>query len=321
MKKDKLLAIGEALIDMAPGEVGCDFAHVTSFYPAVGGAPANVAAAYSKLGGRAQLLSALGCDPFGDKIIETLSEVGVDVSRVVRTDKANTALAFVSLDREGGRTFSFYRNPSADMLYTGEELEPSLFADAFALTYCTVSLGDFPMKEAHRRAIRLAKESNTICVFDPNLRFPLWKSREALSLAVKEFLPTADILKISDEELSFITGCDTVEAALPALFASGTSIVLYTCGKRGGYAFTANGASAYAKGTEVRAVDTTGAGDAALSSFLFALMRAGAARDTLSDISEEQLARALSFSVAYSGLTVTKHGAIPSYPGADAISV
>lgn len=108
MAHDTLYAIGEALIDMIPAETGCDFGAVSSFAPRVGGAPANVAAAFARLGGRSALLTQLGDDPFGAKITAELVGAGVDVSHIATTDRANTALAFVSLQADGNRTFSFY---------------------------------------------------------------------------------------------------------------------------------------------------------------------------------------------------------------------
>ncbi|MBO4688268.1 MAG: carbohydrate kinase [Clostridiales bacterium] len=313
MSKRKLVAIGEALIDFIPARKGCDFDDVDSFFPAVGGAPANVCAAFSKLGGESVFLSQLGDDPFGHKIIHTLEKTGIDTSYVVMTDVANTALAFVSLAADGNRTFSFYRKPSADMLYTSEQVDRSAFDDAFALHFCSVSLGDFPMKGAHVRAIGYAKEKGALISFDPNLRFPLWESREALNEAVLEFLPKADILKLSDEELAFITGKETIEEALPELFASGVKLVLFTCGKDGMYGFTEK-VRAHVSSPKVDVVDTTGAGDASIGSFLWKLMTLGVDLDNISDITEEKLTEALAFSTKFCTISVQRKGAIPSYP-------
>ena len=117
MKKDTLIAIGEALIDFIPDKTGCDFENVTSFSPKTGGAPANVCGAFSVLGGKSKIITQLGDDPFGRKIEKELKSFGIDTSFISFTDKANTALAFVSLENDGNRTFSFYRNPSADVLF------------------------------------------------------------------------------------------------------------------------------------------------------------------------------------------------------------
>lgn len=315
--KDTLYTIGEALIDMTPSDIGCSLSEVRSFSPAVGGAPANVAASFARLGGRAVLLTQLGLDGFGDKIVDTLKGAGVDTDHILRTERANTALAFVSLEKDGGRDFSFYRSPSADMLYDGKSLTENDFADAFALSFCSVSLGDFPMRDAHRRAISLARNAGAIISFDPNLRFPLWMDHGALYRTVKEFIADSDVLKISDEELSFITGCDDIAAALPSLFDAGVRLVLYSCGANGAYAYTSGGACAFSPAESVKAIDTTGAGDAFLGAFLFALSRMNVKREELSSMTERDLLRALRVATVYSGATVTSYGAIPSYPTID----
>ena len=203
MSANTLYSIGEALIDMIPSKSGCDFAEVPAFSPRVGGAPANVCGAFTALGGRSALLTQLGDDPFGHKIAAELASHGIDVSRVPFTTKANTALAFVSLGADGNRTFSFYRNPSADLLYSASQIDPAWFQDAFALHFCSVSLVDSPMKAAHDAAIAAAAKAGAIISFDPNLRFPLWPDHDALKRTVLDYLPKASVLKVSDEELAF----------------------------------------------------------------------------------------------------------------------
>lgn len=202
MSANTLYSIGEALIDMIPSKSGCDFAEVPAFSPRVGGAPANVCGAFTALGGRSALLTQLGDDPFGHKIAAELAAHGIDVSRVPFTGKANTALAFVSLGADGNRTFSFYRNPSADLLYSASQIDPAWFQDAFALHFCSVSLVDSPMKAAHDAAIAAAAKAGAIISFDPNLRFPLWPDHDALKRTVLDYLPKASVLKVSDEELA-----------------------------------------------------------------------------------------------------------------------
>ena len=125
-----LFAIGEALIDFIPAQAGCAFEDVTAFSPKSGGAPANVCGAFTVLGGRANFITQLGDDPFGKKIAGDLVRAGIDTSLIGFTDKANTALAFVSLETDGNRTFSFYRNPSADMLFSAEQVKAEWFAFA-----------------------------------------------------------------------------------------------------------------------------------------------------------------------------------------------
>ncbi len=311
--KNKLIALGEALIDFIPDKTGCEFYEVTGFEPKVGGAPANVCCAFTVLGGRSGMITQLGNDPFGDKILRELVSFGIDTSRIARTAVANTALAFVSLSRDGGRTFSFYRKPSADMLYTAEQLDRGYFSDAYAFHFCSVDLGDFPMREAHRRAITYAKHSGALVSFDPNLRFMLWDDAEKLRQTVKEFIPYADILKISDEELEFITGETQIENALAALFEKGVRLVVYTCGAKGGYAFTKT-ASAFGRPSAVAAVDTTGAGDGFIGAFLYQLYESGVTADDLAAVDPATLQRCVDFAVRFSEISITKRGAMSSYP-------
>lgn len=319
-KKDTLVAIGEALIDFMPDKRGCAFSEVSAFMPKVGGAPANVCGAFVRLGGRGRLLTQLGDDPFGHKILDELSQFGIETDCVQLTDKANTALAFVSSSADGDRTFSFYRKPSADMLYAPQSVLPQYFDDAYALHFCSVSLGDFPMKQAHRAAIGYAREKGCIVSFDPNLRFPLWDDREALRRTVREFMPTADVVKVSDEELEFITGTDRIEEALDKLFVGHVRLVLYTRGKNGASAYTRS-AEAHADGVRAPVLDTTGAGDGFAGSFLWKLYSLGVGRDDLDALDAQMLSACVRFSNAFCAASVQKLGAIASYPTAEEMEI
>lgn len=311
--RDMLIAIGEALIDFIPNKTGCSFDEVDAFSPKLGGAPANVCGAFTKLGGRSRLLTQLGDDPFGHKILHELDECGIDISCISLTDKANTALAFVSLGGDGNRTFSFYRKPSADMLYSPEKVRREYFDEAYVLHFCSVDLGDFPMREAHMAAVTEARKSGSIVSFDPNLRFQLWESREALRQTVTSFIPLADIIKISDEELGFITGESDIQKALPKLFTGSVKLIVYTCGSDGAYAFTKS-CTAFSEGKKVKATDTTGAGDGFIGSFLWKLCSSGVTLDKLEFLSEKELKAVLDFSNKFSAISVQSAGAISSYP-------
>ena len=197
----RVISIGEALIDFVPNQKGCELKNVLGFERVAGGAPANVSAVVAKLGGKSNFISKLGKDAFGNHIIEVLKEANVNVDYVLRSDKANTGLAFVSLKEDGERDFSFYRNPSADMLLSEDEIHEEDFENGSILHFCSVSLIDAPIKQAHKKAIEYATKYNGIISFDPNVRLPLWESPEACRQAILEFLPLSNIVKISDEEL------------------------------------------------------------------------------------------------------------------------
>ena len=313
MAYNKLISIGEALIDFIPQQVGVGLKEVQGFSPKVGGAPANVCGAFSKLGGKSMMITKLGEDAFGDRIIENLSNHQIDVSHILRTKEANTALAFVSLAADGNREFSFYRKPSADMLLAPEELEEAWFDEAFALHFCSVDLIPCPMKEAHKKAIQIARKKGSIISFDPNVRFPLWESKEELRETILEFIPKSDILKISDEELEFITGYKTVEEARKILFTGNVKLVLFTKGGDGAEAYTQS-TKIDVPSVRVNAVDTTGAGDGFIGAFLFKLMEDSIKAQELRDLSETNLTRYLSFANLFCQYSVLGEGAIDSYP-------
>ena len=207
----KLFSIGEVLIDFIPLQRGAALKDVVSFERAPGGAPANVAAAVAKYGHDASMITKLGKDAFGDFLVEQLEKAGVHTDKILRTDEANTGLAFVSLKDNGERDFSFYRNPSADLLFNEEEVKAEWFGQGDVLHFCSVDLVESPMKQAHIRAIHLMKEKGGLISFDPNVRLPLWDHPEDCRSAILEFLPLAHLVKISDEELEFITGISDVE--------------------------------------------------------------------------------------------------------------
>lgn len=309
----RLLAIGEALIDFIPEESGKELKNVCGFQPAVGGAPANVCGAFVKLGGEAAMITQLGDDPFGDKITDEFKACGIGCDYVKRTKEANTSLAFVALKSDGNREFSFYRKPGADMLLRPEDVKKEWFEDGYALHFCSVSLGDFPMKEAHRRAIEYAADGGLLISFDPNLRLQLWDDHEKLRQAVLEFMPMAHVLKISDEELQFITGCSDIKEALPRLLTGNTRLVIYTKGSDGAECYTAQGSGA-APSKKVKAVDTTGAGDGFIGSFLYCLAADSVTVPGLSELTEEKMHEYLTFANAFCGHSVMEHGAIASYP-------
>lgn len=308
----KLLAIGEALIDMIPSNTG-RIMDVNNFTPKVGGAPLNVCGAYTKLGGSSNIITMLGKDPFGDKIVNELIGFGINTDYVKRTNAANTSLAFVALDENANREFSFYRNMGADMLMSEDDVDKNWFMDAYALHFCSVSLGDFPMRRAHNKAIKYAKENGLIVSFDPNVRLPLFDDHEYLKNVIHEYIQYADILKISDEEVEFIFGNKDIEENLDYLFDQGVQLLVYTSGKDGAVAYKKN-VVAHSKGIKVNAVDTTGAGDGFIGCLLYQMAKENVDLEQINILTEEQLKTYLDLSNKFCSISVTKEGAIASYP-------
>ncbi|MFD0769633.1 carbohydrate kinase [Bacillus sp. CGMCC 1.60114] len=309
----RLYAIGEVLIDFIPVQKGKALKDVVEFQRVPGGAPANVAATVAKYGGKSCMLTKLGADAFGDFLLEQLQEVGIDTDKIIRTNEANTGLAFVSLREDGERDFSFYRNPSADLLFHENEIDERWFEEGDILHFCSVDLVESPMKYAHVKAIRSAKANGGIISFDPNVRLPLWKHAEDCRKIILEFIPCAHIVKISDEELPFITGISDTRKAIESLFIGDVKVVIYTKG--------AQGAELYMKdkryesnGYRVIVQDTTGAGDAFIGGFLYKLLEKNVGQQNLEEVLYMHSQEILTFANASGALTTTGKGAISSIP-------
>lgn len=310
----KLIAIGELLIDFIPQQKGLKLKDVTGFDRIAGGAPANVCACVTKLGQKGVLLTQVGKDAFGDHLIEIVHRAGVDTSHIKQTDKALTALAFVSLDEHGERDFSFYRNPSADMLYDEKFIDPVLFQQGDILHFCSVDLIESPMKKAHLRAIEYAHQNDMIVSFDPNLRFPLWSDLNEYKKTILEFLPLAHILKISHDELEFITGKTQRDECIEFLFQGNVKVVIITEGPVGASIYTKE-RSFFVPSIKTSVVDTTGAGDAFIGAIIAKLLEYRITIETLVELNEDLIR----FAHRVSSHVISRYGAIPSMPTLDDI--
>jgi fructokinase len=304
----KVYSIGELLIDFMPTTQDA-LKDVPSFIKAAGGAPANVSACVAILGGHSQFIGQVGLDAFGDYLKQVLSNVGVNVDTLYQTKLAKTALAFVSLTKEGQRDFAFYRQPSADMLLKYDTIK-GLKLNQDILHFCSVSLTESDTKQTHVKLIDDFIESKGIISFDPNLRFSLWADLDALKQTVNAFIPKADIVKVSDEELAFITGLNDVETAIQSLFIGRVKAVVYTKGAQGSNLYLKSYKQSY-RGFKVDVVDTTGAGDAFIGALLYQLQCIG---KPLDDILITEWDKAMYFANAVGALTTTKKGAITSIP-------
>lgn len=308
----RLLAIGEALIDFIPSTTDSKLKDVEMFSRQVGGAPCNVACTATKLGGNAEMITQLGQDAFGDLIVETLDNLGVGTQYLKRTNEANTALAFVSLTKEGERDFSFYRKPSADMLYSIDAVSAIDVNENDVLHFCSVDLVESPMKYAHKKLIEKVTHVGGTIVFDPNVRLPLWKNEADCKSAVHEFIPLAHIVKISDEELEFVTGITDENQTIQWLFQGNVDAVIYTKGADGATVYFKDGNEISQQGFKVKAIDTTGAGDAFIGALISKLLISDST-DLIAVLKNEGKA-ILEFSNYVAATVTTKYGAISSIP-------
>lgn len=299
-----LYAIGEALIDFVPNQTGKPHEEM-SYQPKVGGAPLNVACAFTKLGGKAQILTQVGADDFGNQIIDLANKIGVQTDFLKISEDAKTGLAFVSLLANGERSFSFYRQPSADMLYSPDFIQEIQPKENDILHFCSVSLlPNYPMRDAHLSAIKRFRDAGALISFDVNLRFPLWNNPDDLYRAVWDFLPLADVVKISDDELPFLLKRRTrPEEALSELFQGAVQTIIYTAGKDGASAYFRSGKSASCAGFQVEAIDATGAGDAFIATYLYYAR-------------SETPEKALRLACGAGALTTLKRGAVNGMPTA-----
>lgn len=309
----ELFSIGEVLIDFIPQQRGASLKEVVTFERAPGGAPANVAAAVAKYGGEASMITQVGADAFGDYLIDELEKAGVKTDKIQRTNKANTGLAFVSLTENGEREFSFYRNPSADLLFSPEDIRDEWFSAGDVLHFCSVDLIESPMKQAHKRAIERMKNHGGLISFDPNVRLPLWDRPEDCRAAILEFLPSSHLVKISDEELEFITGIRDTEEAVQSVFIGDVQAVVYTKGADGADLYIKNGPKWESRSYKVNVQDTTGAGDAFIGGFLYKLLKAGATPDSLETILQQEHFEILQFAHASGALTAAGKGQSPLF--------
>jgi fructokinase len=306
----KLISIGEALIDFIPMQKGVELKSVSTFQRVAGGAPANVCACVKQLGIDSVMLTKLGKDAFGDYLLDTLGDVGVDISHIKQTTLANTALAFVSLKLDGDRDFSFYRNPSADMLLEPKDIDESLFKSGDILHFCSVDLVDYPVRKAHDKAIEYARKNDVLISFDPNVRLPLWHDHAEYKRIINQYIDLADIVKISDEEIEFITGKTVSNGAINDLFRGHVKLVIYTKGKDGATVYTKQ--NHYEEsGFSINAVDTTGAGDSFIGAFLYQLLER---QVTSHDLESINYSSYISFANAVGAMVASKMGAISSMP-------
>ncbi|KAI0528976.1 hypothetical protein KFK09_001521 [Dendrobium nobile] len=309
-RDDRLIvSFGEMLIDFVPTVSGVSLAEAPGFIKAPGGAPANVAIAVSRLGGRAAFMGKLGDDEFGRMLAAILRDNDVSDEGVTFDAGARTALAFVTLRSDGEREFMFYRNPSADMLLTPAELDLDLIRRAKVFHYGSISLITDPCRSAHLKALEVAKEAGVLLSYDPNLRLPLWPSAAEAKEQILSIWDQADIIKVSDVELEFLTGKDSVEDEVALLlWRPSLKLLLVTLGEKGCKYYTKDFRGAV-DAFKVSQIDTTGAGDAFVGALLTKLV------DDMSVLQDEKkLREVLRFANACGAITTTKKGAIPALP-------
>lgn len=313
-KQYDVIALGELLVDFA--QSGQSEQGNRLFEACPGGAPCNVLALLNKMGKKTAFLGKVGQDQFGRMLKKTIMEEGIDASHLMMDETVPTTLAFIHTLDGGDRDFSFYRNPGADMMLTEDEVAQAadFIAQAKIFHYGTLSMTAQGVREATRKAICIAEENRLLRSFDPNLRPPLWKTQEEAREQIKYGLAHCDILKISDNEVQFVTQKEDYEEGIRCLQqAYQIPLILFTMGKEGSRAYYQDTCTEV-KGKTVQTIDTTGAGDTFCGACLSYLLDHDLFRLTKAEIKEM-----LEFANAAAAIVTTRKGALKAMPAKEEI--
>lgn len=306
-KQFDVIAMGELLIDFTmsgQSEQGNNL-----FEACPGGAPCNVLALLNKMGKKTAFLGKVGKDQFGTLLRATLEDVGINTSNLLTDEQVNTTLAFVHTFPDGDREFSFYRNPGADMMLTAEEVDEEFLAKTRLFHFGTLSMTHEGVREATKKALKAAKDKGLLISFDPNLRPPLWSSLELAKEQMEYGFGFCDILKISDNEIQFVSGKEDYDEGIRYLQETyQIPLILLTMGKDGSRAYY-KGMRVERAGFSCRTIETTGAGDTFCGSSLNYILE-----HDFDNLTEEQLGEMLTFANAAAAIVTTRKGAIRAMP-------
>lgn len=313
MKEYDVVALGELLIDFTENGESPQGNPLLEANP--GGAPCNVLAMLNNLGKKTAFIGKVGNDSFGKMLMETVRDSGTDVKNLVFDDQVRTTLAFVHTMPDGDRDFSFYRNPGADMMLKKEEVMEDVIKSGRIFHFGTLSSTHEGVREATRYAISVAKENGLLISFDPNLREPLWASLEDARREIEYGFSQCNILKISDNELEFMTGTADYTKAVGILRKSyDIPLIFVTLGKDGSRAYYKDMIVEAKPFIQENTIETTGAGDTFEGCALNFVLEHG-----LDNLSEQDLQELLVFANAGASIITTRKGALKVMPKAEEI--
>lgn len=312
MKYD-VVALGELLIDFTLNGTSKQGNNMYEANP--GGAPCNVLSMLNKMNKKTAFIGKVGQDAFGKLLKDTIDEVGIDSTGLVFDKYVNTTLAFVNTDESGDRSFSFYRNPGADMMLNIDEVNFDLIRNTKIFHFGTLSMTHQSVREATKKAVKEAKDTNKLISFDPNLRPLLWDDINDAKKQIDYGCSVCDILKIEDEEAKFLTGCNEIDDAVELIKNKyNIKLILVTAGSKGSTAYYKNlqvKQEAYLQNTTI---DTTGAGDTFCGCCLGYLID-----NNIDDLNEYQIKEMISFASAAASIVTTRKGAIRSMPNVNEV--
>lgn len=308
-KKYDVVALGELLIDFTENGLSEQGNPLLEANP--GGAPCNVLSMLQKLGDKTAFIGKVGNDGFGHLLTKAVQEQGIDTTGLVYDNDVHTTLALVLKKENGDRDFAFYRNPGADMNLKEEEVNESLIASSSIFHFGTLSLTDESVKMATQKAVKAAKENGLTITFDPNLREPLWKSLEEAHEQVAWGLQQADVVKISDNEITWFTGMDNYDEGIAFLQKEypNLKLICLSMGGDGSKAVYRDIHVAYPAFLQEATIETTGAGDTFCACMIHTVLENG-----IDHLDEEKLKEMLKFANAAASLVTTKKGALRVMP-------
>lgn len=310
-----LLSYGEILVDFLPSS-----SSPINYMPLAGGAPANVAVAYAKLGATSYFAGGISEDNFGEMLFQTLEDEGVNTTLVKRVKDANTALVLVSLDELGERDFNFYRNKTADMLYGKAQIDKITWSNIGIFHYCSNTLTSDSMYNETIYALLKSKENNIIASFDINIRQQLWNDLRVLPERVETCIQKSDIIKLSKDEAEYLASMKGVDVKdyITFMLTLGAKLIIVTDGPHP-INVSCENYSFFIEVPAISAIDTTGAGDSFFSGFLFALAKAFEENDKVTSLSElinhqEFISNAILFGSKCGAFTCQQKGAFNALP-------
>lgn len=308
MKTYDVTALGELLVDFTEHGVSTQGNPLYEANP--GGAPCNVLSMLQKLGRKTAFIGKIGKDPLGAMLREVVEKQGIAVQNLMTDSKTPTTLAFVHTASDGERSFSFYRNPGADQMLKKQEIDTALLHNTRLFHFGSLSMTAPESEAATRLAVETAKRAGALISFDPNLRIALWEGPEMAKEKISYGISQCQILKISDDELSFFTGTKDMDKGVAQIQEQyHTPMICTTMGKRGSRVYYAQMCVECGPFLNEKTVETTGAGDTFMACVLHWILTYG-----LEGLDQQRLLEMLEFANAASSIITTRKGALNVMP-------
>lgn len=308
--KQGIISLGEALIDFIPLDE-----QNTTYQKSPGGAPANVAVGVARLGAKATFLGKVGADVLGRFLESTLKDYGVRTNQMLLSPDVPTGVVFVTNGEDGERSFDFYIDPSADRFLKVKDIDEEDLLSHKILHFGSISMISSPAKEATRHAVTLAKENGLFISYDPNVRLGLWRSEKDARETIISMLSEVHLLKISEEELEFITGEQEIESGVRKLKSYNIPFLIITMGGKGSNVYVGD-QHRHVPAMKVKAVDTTGAGDAFVSGILYSLHEYSG---DIHSLHIDEAFRMAQFAAVSGALAASTKGAMTALPSLEEI--